>query len=408
MDLNIAKPIKLRCGLTLPNRLVKASMSEELADKNHQPDGQQMLALYKGWAQGGWGMVFTGNVHVDATHVVSPHDIAIDESIPREKTLAIWKKWSDACCANGTKAIVQINHPGRQTPFAKGIAPSAIPLDLGTGIIPWLVNTIVFGTPRAMTRMDIDDTIKKFANAAQLASEAGFAGVEIHAAHGYLLAQFLSERCNERMDEYGGSAVARAKVVIDIIKAIRATVPSSFCIGVKLNSADHQPNTDNGEEILEQVGAIIDAGVDFLEISGGTWENPVFNTGIEKAQTKASTLAREAFFIEFASTVRSKYSQVPLMVTGGFRSRDGMEAAIADGSCDLIGMARPSALNPSLPHQILLNPTVPNKKAIASAPKIEASSFSKFLGIKALGVGPEMSWYTKHLAQIGATKSIDN
>ncbi|KAL7947126.1 NADH:flavin oxidoreductase/NADH oxidase [Trichoderma barbatum] len=300
------KPITFRCGLTIPNRLVKTSMSEELANEKHQPGGKQLLAVYQEWAQGGLGMVFTGNIHVDVAHIVSSRDIAISGSIPTAETLAIWKKWSEACCANGTKAI--------------GIALSAMQLDLGTGMIPWLVNTIVFGTPREMTRWDIDDTIKKFADAAQLAFDAGF-----------------SERCNKRTDEYGGSSIARAKIVVDIIKAIRAVVPSSFCVGVKLNSADHQPHINNVEEILQQ-----------FEISGGTWENPVFNTGIDKAPTRASTLAREAFFIDFAATIRCKFPQVPFMVTGGFRSRDGMEAAIADGSCDLIGMARPSTLNAHL------------------------------------------------------------
>lgn len=170
-------------------------------------------------------------------------------------------------------------HPGRQIAFKKDkIAPSAIPMDFGDALIPRLLNALVFGTPRAMTADEIAATIRRFAEAARLVAAAGFAGVELHAAHGYLLAQFLSARSNARTDAYGGGAVARARIVADTVRAIREVVPPAFCVGAKLNSVDVGRAADLGD-CLEQVRAIADAGIDFPEISGGTPEDPIFSTG---------------------------------------------------------------------------------------------------------------------------------
>lgn len=177
---------------------------------------------------------------------------------------------------------MQLNHPGRQSPigagrrsiFAKSIAPSAVPLQIGPSAIQRFISSLVFGTPKEMTLADIRKVIQQFATAARLAFEAGFAGVELHAAHGYLLTQFLSANINFRTDEYGGSPIARAKIIVDIVTAIRAEVPSSFCIGVKLNSVDHQSKSEL-RDCLQQLHVIAASGVDFLEISGGAYDNPV-------------------------------------------------------------------------------------------------------------------------------------
>ena len=177
---------------------------------------------------------------------------------------------------------MQLNHPGRQSPlgagrrsyFAKSLAPSAVPLQLGPSMTQRFISCIIWGTPKEMTTSDIQEVTRQFVTAARLAHEAGFAGVELHAAHGYLLTQFLSASINYRTDAYGGSPTARAKIVVDIVKAIRAEVPPSFCIGVKLNSVDHQSASEM-RDCLEQLHAIASSGVDFVEISGGSYENPV-------------------------------------------------------------------------------------------------------------------------------------
>lgn len=281
MDLQLAKPITLPCGLTLPNRLVKAAMAENLADKKSLPV-ESVNRAYGAWAEGGWGMVLTGNVQVDDIHLGQPNDMALSTSVPEDQLLESWKAWAKACNAHNTPTVMQISHPGRQSPlgagkrglFGKTVAPSPVPLRLGEGILPSIISALLFGTPREMTVAEIRKTVEQFARTARLAAEAGFAGVQIHAAHGYLLAEFLSAKSNLRTDEYGGSPASRTRIIVEIIHAIREASPKGFCVGIKMNSVDHQSKEELGD-CLEQLEEIRKAGVDFLEISGGSYENPV-------------------------------------------------------------------------------------------------------------------------------------
>jgi 2,4-dienoyl-CoA reductase-like NADH-dependent reductase (Old Yellow Enzyme family) len=259
-----------------------------------------------------------------------------------------------------------------------------------------------------MTVDEIHDVVMKFAETARLAADSGFAGIEIHAAHGYLLAQFLSAASNKRTDVYGGSAKGRAKIVVDIIHAIRSIVPETFCVGIKFNSTDYHSETEM-RSCIEQLHLISDAGVDFLEISGGTFENPTFNLGIPDQKVKASTQAREAFFLDFAKSVRSQLSSLVLMVTGGFRTRQGMETALVEDSCDVVGIARPAVLSPYLPRNIILNQDVVDAEAIARAEKIDTPTIAKWMGIKAIGVGAEtVSKYSACTADVWFVKSHNN
>ncbi|KAJ8122006.1 hypothetical protein ONZ43_g1686 [Nemania bipapillata] len=284
------------------------------------------------------------------------------------------------------------------------MAPSAIPINFGPGLLPRLLSALIFGTPVAMTTADIQATIKDFADTARLASDAGFTGVEIHAAHGYLLAQFLSPESNKRTDEYGGSAAARAKIVLEIIAAIREVVPKSFCVGIKLNSVDVQ-STSQLSDTLEQLKLIAATGIDFLEISGGSYEQPTMSTGLtssEAAPIKSErTKAREAFFLEFAEKIRHELPGLPLMVTGGFRTRAGMNEALSSNACDMIGIGRPSVLAPALPKDVVLNNSVENESAKVSAPHIERAWWMKKFGVSAVGVGAENMWYQVRLQRIG-------
>lgn len=208
--------------------------------------------------------------------------MAYNPDVEYDDMLRAWTSWAEACRRHDTPTIVQLNHPGRQTPLGAGsrgyleksVAPSAIPLDFGSSLIQRLASALVFGTPKEMTKEDISHVIQRFADSALLASRAGFNGVEIHAAHGYLLAQFLSPRSNKRTDEYGATAKGRARLLVEVIRAIREATPEKgFCVGLKLNSVDHQ-SAEDFAGFLEQVGMISEAGVDFLEISGGTYETP--------------------------------------------------------------------------------------------------------------------------------------
>jgi 2,4-dienoyl-CoA reductase-like NADH-dependent reductase (Old Yellow Enzyme family) len=279
-DLKLAQPITLPCGLTLPNRLVKAAMTEQLADKDHLPC-PDFNNIYATWAEGEWGMVLTGNVQVNTRYLGGPADTAVNPAVPEAQLLETWKTWAAACNKHNTPTVMQINHPGRQSPygagtrglFEKNVAPSAVPLRLGDGLFQKFASAVVFGTPREMTVAEIREAVAQFAHTARLAAEAGFAGVQVHAAHGYLLAQFLSSESNRRTDDYGGSPAKEARIVVEIIKAIREATPEGFCVGIKLNSVDHQ-SKEALADCMVQLDEVRKAGVDFLEISGGTYENP--------------------------------------------------------------------------------------------------------------------------------------
>ncbi|CAG9989484.1 unnamed protein product [Clonostachys byssicola] len=408
-SLHLSRPLTLKCGLTIPNRLVKSALTEKFATKDSLPASKQCLSAYEEWADGGWGMVITGNVQVTPKYLGAKGDIAFDPARKNEdKVLQAWKQWAAACSKNGTKAIVQINHPGRQSPagagcrgpFTKNIAPSPVPLDFGDGLLPKIIGSVMFGTPREMAVAEIEDIVRHFASTARLAADAGFAGVQIHGAHGYLLTQFLSPKTNRRLDDYGGSAVKRAKIVVDIIHAVRAVVPSGFCVGIKLNSADFQSVYDM-KDFNEQLGAITAAGVDFVEVSGGTYENPEMMANSAVAEKSTRTKAREAFFLEFAKIIRADFPHVPLLVTGGFRTREGMEAAVSENDCDMIGLGRPSVLQPSMPKSIILNRDIPDSDAHVYTEEIPTPWYMD-IGVKAIGASRQDAWYVKKIHKMGS------
>ncbi|KAK0652823.1 hypothetical protein B0T16DRAFT_505537 [Cercophora newfieldiana] len=414
-NLQIAQPLTLPCGLTLPNRLIKASMSEEMGGPHTRLPSPSLCAVYRHWAAGHWGAVLTGAVHISPSHLSSPTSLAIDSSLPTSTTVSALSEWAVACKGPGgtTPAIIQLNHPGRQTPFLSGtrgvfekpVAPSAVALSLGSGLIARVAGWIAFGVPRAMNQADIDQVVREFASAADLAARAGFDGVEVHAAHGYLLSQFLSGGSNVRGDRYGGSAGNRARVVAEVVKAIREATgwKGGFAVGVKVNSVDYQHGGGELEEGLEQVAVIVKAGVDFIEVSGGSYEDPTMNTGPaggEEGQEEGRsdrTRRREAFFLEFARAIRERFPEVPLIVTGGFRSRTGMEEAVASGDCDMVGLARAAVLNPLLPETVVFNKEVKDEDAKLYVRRLKTPWWLRFLGIRAIGVGVESLWYASKI-----------
>ncbi|KAF4547883.1 NADH-dependent flavin oxidoreductase-like protein 3 [Elsinoe fawcettii] len=403
MLLQISTPLTLPCGLVLPNRLSKAAMAENLAKGDMLPNHSH-LSSYSVWATGDWGMIMTGNVQVDPYYLGGPGDVTADATIDHAKRLETWKTWANAIQSQGAPAIVQINHPGKQSPLgagkkgllAKNLAPSPVGVKLGEGLLAKALSSLLFGTPKEMTHDDIRLVIEAFVDTAKLAADSGFKGVEIHSAHGYLLAQFLSADSNQRTDEYGGSGKGRAKLVVEVIEAIRRAVPKGFAVGIKLNSVDHQ-SAAALEDCIEQLQLIAAAGIDFLEISGGSYENPkMFQQTLKSERSKA----REAFFIEFAKAIRTEVPNVPLMVTGGFRSRQGMEAAVANGDCDLVGLGRPAVVYPTLPKDIILNSDIKDEDAVLALETIEAPWILKKTGLKGVGAGAESMWYGKRINEM--------
>ncbi len=345
----LQEQLRLPCGQVLSNRLAKAAMTEGLADPLNRAT-ERHVKLYSRWAKGGVGLILTGNIQIDRRHLERPGNVAI-EGVQSPEQMAALKAWITAAKSGGAQVWAQISHAGRQTPKAVNptpLAPSAVKLALPGG---------QFGEPRALTAGEISDIVRRFAHASAVAREAGFTGVQIHSAHGYLLSEFLSPRVNRRTDEWGGSLENRARLLLETIKAVRAKTGADFAISVKLNSADFQKGGFTNEECLKVVEWLNGAGIDLLEISGGTYEQPKMAglDGLEPAfgeTVRDTTRAREAYFIDYAVAI-AKVARMPLMVTGGFRTRAGMEEPLASGATHMIGLARPLCGDPLAANRLL-------------------------------------------------------
>lgn len=336
---SLAQSLTLRCGAVLPNRIAKSAMTEGLAD----PLGTPTFAhntLYKTWAAGGTGLLFTGNIMIDARYLERAGNVVLEN----DTHMPAFKAWAQAAQGNNNHCWVQLSHPGRQCARlvnATPLSPSDVQLDI-------LGN---FGKPRAMLEADIEDVIKRFVRSAELVQEAGFKGVQIHSAHGYLLSQFLSPNTNKRQDKWGGSLENRARIIRTIIQEVRSAVGPDFPISVKLNSADFQKGGFTLQECIEVANWLAQDSVDLLEISGGTYEQMSL-LGVEAKDVRDSTRRREAYFIEYAEQIKAN-ADVPVMITGGFRSRSVMQAAIDKGEVDVIGLARPLCTQADCANQLL-------------------------------------------------------
>ncbi|WP_297817915.1 NADH:flavin oxidoreductase/NADH oxidase family protein [uncultured Paraglaciecola sp.] len=328
----LASPISLPNGSVLPNRLCKSAMTEGLADKFDLPT-PALIQLYKTWSQGGTGLHITGNVMVDRRYLERAGNVVLED----DKNLDLFRTWAKQGTTGGNHLWVQLNHPGRQCPkmvSTEPLSPSDVQLAM-------LGN---FARPRPMDQSDIEQVVERFITSARLVKEAGFTGVQIHCAHGYLLSQFLSPKINQRQDQWGGSLENRARIIRRIIVGVRAAVGADFPIGVKLNSADFQKGGFSLEDCITVASWLGEDGVDLLEISGGTYEQ-LSLIGVEPTDVRESTRKREAYFIEYAERIKQS-AQIPVMITGGFRSRDVMERAIESGEVDVIGLARPLCTQP--------------------------------------------------------------
>ena len=322
--------LTLKTNTTIKNRFVKAAMSETFGDKNYQPT-EQLISLYQAWANGGTGLLITGNVMVDRNARGEFGNIVVDQN----QDYQLLKKWAQAGTINDTKIFLQLNHPGKQSPKTitkQPVAPSAIPM-IGS-------NSFAFNSPRALSHAEIKQIIAKFVDAAVIAQQTGFSGVEIHAAHGYLLNQFLSPHDNQRKDEYGGSLENRMRIITEIYSGIRERVGNDFPIALKINSSDFRPDGFSEEDSLKVIQKMDQLGIDLIEISGGNYENP-----------KMQGIGKGAFFIDYAQKVKQTI-KTPIIVTGGFNTANGMESAIQNNETDFIGLARPLVMVPDLPNQL--------------------------------------------------------
>lgn len=377
-------PLALPCGQVLRNRLMKAALSEGLATSAHLPGGR-LESLYRRWASHEFGLIVTGNVMVDRRQLGEPGNVVLEAG----SDLDPFRRWSKAVHDEGAPIWMQINHPGRQANALasreKPVAPSAVKMD-----IPGLP------APRELTVDEIADVIGRFAVTAARAEEAEFDGVQIHAAHGYLAAQFLSPLSNRRTDEWGGDIDGRSRFLLSVVRAVRQAVSPTFAVGVKLNSADFQRGGLTEDDARAVVRMLSSEGVDLIEISGGSYESAAM---MGRPAVAESTRSREAYFLDFAVNARAAAGAVPLAVTGGFRTRAGMTEAVASGACDVVGIGRPSAVNPAAAQYILRETAdaLPSRALTLPVPGRLRSAST----VRALEGALDLQWHTDQLHRMG-------
>lgn len=329
-------PLTLPNGSIIRNRIAKAAMEENMAAPGQLP-GSEIQQLYRRWAEGGSGLLITGNVMIDGRALTGPGGIVLQAGTP----LQPFRDWAAAASSHGTQVWMQLNHPGRQVFKAMGgnaWAPSAVALELGK-------HSGMFAQPQAMSEAQIQEVIRRFADSAALAEQAGFNGVQIHAAHGYLLSQFLSPLSNRRTDAWGGDIDKRARLLLEVVKAVRARVQPQFAVAVKLNSADFQRGGFDLADAQRVVALLNQLPVDLLELSGGSYEAPA----MQGRTADGRTLAREAYFLDFARDIAA-IANMPVMTTGGIRRR-AVAQTVIDSGVAMVGIGTALAMQPNLPAQ---------------------------------------------------------
>lgn len=357
-------PIILPNGTTIKNSFFKSAMSEGMGTRDFQPK-KNIATLYKRWAEGGTGLIITGNIMVDPKGTAEPGNIVFDKN----SNMEILKDWAKQGQQHGAKVMVQLNHPGKQVPktIAKEtVAPSTIPL--GNGL------NKLFSTPRALTTSEVEELVQKFVTSAKVAKEAGFSGVQIHAAHGYLISQFLSPHDNRRTDKYGGSLENRMRFLKEIYLGMREELGKDFTIGIKINSTDFKEDGLTEEDSLKTIIELANLGLDFVEISGGTYERPAMMGATSKS-------TNQVFFAEYSKKLKQKI-EIPVVVTGGIRSINAMNTLLNDNTTDFIGIARPLTIDPNIPNKIKQGTyTIVETTRVSTGVKKLDKIFGSLLGI---------------------------
>ncbi len=319
----LAAPLELPCGLVLKNRLVKAAMSDSLGDGAGNPTDEQ-FELYRRWSRGGAALSVIGEVQVDPLYPEKPGNLVLG---PRSDDARL-RRLAGSGSEDGARIWAQLGHAGAlaHPPISSAAGPSALHMDgLHCQELP---QAAVEALPRL------------YARAARHAQSVGFTGVEVHAGHGFLLSQFLSPLFNHRTDRYGGPIEARCQILLDIIRRMRAEVGPELAIGVKINSSDQLEGGLTQDDALVIVTLLGEEAIDLLDISGGTY--------FPGAAASSDSQSSGPHFLDFARRART-VTHVPLMVTGGFKTKDEATQAVSLGTADLVGLARAVALDPDTP-----------------------------------------------------------
>ncbi|KAK7192620.1 hypothetical protein DPSP01_006561 [Paraphaeosphaeria sporulosa] len=345
----LAKPLHFEfSNVTAQNRFLKGAMTERLSSwdlKNLEARGvpsKNLINVYRRWGEGEFGVILTGNIMIEYDHLEAAGNPIIPRGAPYEgERFEGFKELAAESKKHGSLIIGQVSHPGRQV--ADNIQKS--PISASDVQLEGNVMGMTFAKPRAATDEDIKNVIEGFAHAAEYLEKAGYDGIQLHGAHGYLLAQFLSPTTNRRTDKYGGSLENRARIINEIGQEVRKRTSSKFVLGIKLNSVEFQDKGFDTEEAGTLCKLLEDNQFDFVELSGGTYESLAF------VHKRESTKKRESFFLEFAEKITPSLTKTKTYVTGGFKSAAAMIDAL--NTVDGVGLARPVCLEPELPKDII-------------------------------------------------------
>ena len=324
-------------GITMKNRLVRSATWEGLADTEGRVTSD-LLRIYEDLADGGVGLIISSYMYVQKVGQQSLGHIAVDSDdlIPGLRSLA------DTVHAHDGRMVGQIVHCGGQASREQNgglhpVAPSAIE-DPGYPEVP-----------RELTADEIGGIIQDFAAAARRLQEAGFDGVQLHGAHGYLLAQFLSPLRNRRTDNFGGSLENRKRFGLEVYRKVRAAVGPDFPVMIKLNSSDFFEGSTTEVDSCSMAAALEEAGIDAIEVSGGTPGSGKLGA----ARPNIKDPEDEAYFLAQARTLRKAATRVPLILVGGMRSPEVMERVLAENVVQYFSMSRPLIREPGLPKRWL-------------------------------------------------------
>jgi 2,4-dienoyl-CoA reductase-like NADH-dependent reductase (Old Yellow Enzyme family) len=322
-------------GIQLQNRLVRSATWEGLADG----DGRvtpALIRIHEDLAEGGVGLIVSSYLYMQTVGKQSLGQIGVhsDEMIPGLAELTQTVHDRDG------KIVGQIVHCGgqadrRQAGGLQPVAPSAVD-DPGYPI-----------TPRELTVDEIRGIVEDFAAAALRLKKAGFDGVQLHGAHGYLLAQFLSPLRNRRNDEYGGTLENRARFCLEVYRAVRSAAGEDYPIMIKLNASDFLDGSTTEEDACFLASALATEGIDAIEVSGGTPGSGKLGA----ARPDIKEPSDEAYFLPQAEAIRHAAPSVPLILVGGIRSLEVMEKILAAGTADYFSMSRPLIREPGLPNR---------------------------------------------------------
>lgn len=323
-------------------------MTERLSSwdpKNFEARGipsKNLINVYKRWGEGQIGTILTGNLMIDYNQleakgnaIIPPEAKFEGERFEAFETLAAESK------KHGSLIIGQVSHPGRQVTTDINSDPvSASDVQLKGSIMG-----MTFSKPHAASTEEIQKIINGFAHAAEFLHKAGYDGIELHGAHGYLLSQFLSQTTNKRTDKYGGSLENRSRLIMEIADEVQKRVPKSFILSIKINSVEFQDKGFESEECKALCASLEAHHFDFVELSGGTYEELAFT------HKRDSTKKREAFFLEFAETIVPALHKTKTYITGGFKTVGAMVGALK--TVDGVGLLRPVCQEPRLCADIL-------------------------------------------------------